>query len=116
MKRILAAVALAAVLGAAIGAAGPAGCSSPSVQLNQSAASDTLATLTPHFDAVAQAHPEQAAAVKDLETNWSARSERQNYTLALPLLKTREQDVPALADALEAKLWSWDQRLTKLGQ
>lgn len=98
------------------GASGPAGCAVPSTQANQSAASDTLAVLTPHFDAVAQAHPDQAAQVKDLEANWPARSERQNYALAVPILKLRERDVPALADALQAKLWSWDQRLQKFGQ
>lgn len=117
MKRFFLVVAMAAALGAAVGAAGPAGCgTAPSTQLNQNAAADTLTTLRPHLDAVAQAHPEQAAAVASLEAAWTTQTERQDLVAATPFLKIREQDVPALADALEAKLWAWDQRLTKLGQ
>ena len=108
---------VAACLACAMGAAGPVGCgSSAAEQASQSASKDTFQTLRPQFDALLRPHPERAAAVADLEAHWAERTERANYLLAVPLLKLREQDAPDLSDAIEAKLWSWDARLTKFGQ
>lgn len=94
-----------------------AGCTNPpSQQLNKDASADALPTIKPLLDDVAKAHPEQAPQVKDLEDGWTARTERQDYQAAKPLLKIAEQDQPSLAPSIEDTLWSWDKRLTSMGQ
>lgn len=91
------------------------GCQS-AVQQNTAATANTQQTIVPLLQMVATAHPDQATAISTLVANWTTQSERTDYTQSLPYLTTLEADRPDLAGAVKDKIYTWDKRLTAMGQ
>lgn len=99
---------------AALLCAGVPGCNTAAA--NTAATANTQTTLKPLLQAVATAHPEQAAAVNALLANWTTQGERADYNAALPLLAVYQADNPSMAGLVKDKLYTWDKRLTAMGQ
>jgi hypothetical protein len=91
------------------------GCQS-APKANAAATSNTQQTLQPLLQEVARNHPDQAGTVNALLAAWPSQPERTSYQQALPLLALEKKDRPDLANLIDDKLYSWDKRLSAMGQ
>lgn len=83
----------------------------PSAAANAKAAVMKKDSVQPRLEAVAAAHPDQAAKVKAILDGWDTRPERDTFNDVKPLMDTYKLDHPDEADAVDRVMRSWQRRL-----